>query len=303
MNREELLTYITTDIVINGTLYLGDNLPSQISNAIYIFGNHEIYEILAFIDTSEALDGSLGMIITPNHIFFKFAKTGSFKYDNITSLALEKHHNDPLVKAIIKTIDTTYVFKNKKINVEVLLKLLAKITNLEIEMILSYHEKVAFYVPIILADIVNDEYEDVILTPQQIKIIQEFYTDLDKINNLENDNYKFELQLLCKRALDFFEQLELDSEEIDILFEVQQYFDNQDEQKIDNAKKIYDDMMDKYQQGDHAMFDQIKGMMASLGIDENDLIGKSPEEIENFLCSRFGISKSMLKKMTEGFKA
>lgn len=169
--------------------------------------------------------------------------------------------------------------------------------------IFSYHEKVAFYVPIILADIENDEYEDVILTPQQIKIIQEFYTDLDKINKLENDNYKFELQLLCKRALDFFEQLELDSEEIDILFEVQQYFDNQDEQKIDNAKKIYDDMMDKYQQGDHAMFDQIKGMMASLGIDENDLIGKSPEEIENFLCSRFGIPKSMLKKMTEGFKA
>ena len=41
-------------------------------------------------------------------------------------------------------------------------------------------------------------------------------------------------------------------------------------------------MMNKYQQGDSEMFNRVKSIMSSMGIDENDLAGKSPEEIEDF---------------------
>ena len=48
-------------------------------------------------------------------------------------------------------------------------------------------------------------------------------------------------------------------------------------------------MMNKYQQGDCEMFNRVKSIMSSMGIDENDLAGKRPEEIEDFLCGKFGI--------------
>ena len=60
-------------------------------------------------------------------------------------------------------------------------------------------------------------------------------------------------------------------------------------------------MMNKYQQGDSERFNRVKSIMSSMGIDENDLAGKSPEEIEDFLCGKFGISKSMLEKLAGRF--
>ncbi|WP_296880339.1 hypothetical protein [Thomasclavelia sp.] len=295
---------IDEKLVLNGKLYLKDNLPSQISNALYNFGSMNVFEILAFIDSSEELDGSKGMIITPDEIYFKFGQAGNFKYQEITGLSLQKHHHDQLVKIIIRTVKGSYAFSNKTIDPEILVNFLAKITDLKIEMIMTNHEKVAYYVPIVLADLSNDEYEDIELTNEQIALINELNQDLKVIDGLDEENYCYELENLCNRALDFFDELGLDSEEIDELEKVQEQFNQTDlaeDQKIDDAKRFYDDMMDKYSQGDTEMYDRVKSMMAQMGIDENELAGKSTEEIEDLLCEKFGISKSMMEKLVKKF--
>lgn len=295
---------IDEKLVLNGKLYLKDNLPSQISNALYNFGSMNVFEILAFIDSSEELDGSKGMIITPDEIYFKFGQAGNFKYQEITGLSLQKHHHDQLVKIIIRTVKGSYAFSNKTIDPEILVNFLAKITDLKIEIIMTNHEKVAYYVPIVLADLSNDEYEDIELTNEQIALINELNQDLKIIDGLDEENYCYELENLCNRALDFFDELGLDSEEIDDLEKVQEQFNQADlaeDQKIDDAKKFYDDMMDKYSQGDTEMYDRVKSMMAQMGIDENELAGKSTEEIEDLLCEKFGISKSMMEKLVKKF--
>ena len=58
---------------------------------------------------------------------------------------------------------------------------------------------------------------------------------------------------------------------------------------------FYNDMMNKYQQGDSEMFNRVKSIMSSMGIDENDLAGKSRRRNRDLLCGKFGISKSILK--------
>lgn len=306
MNREELLTYMNESLVIGGKFYNQTNIPSQISNAIYTFGDFSITEVLGFIDASDELDGSKGMIITPDEIYFKFGQVGKITYTKITKLSLEMHHHNPLIKAIVKSDEGGYAFSNKIINPVAFIQLLSKVTGLDKDLIMTAHEKVAYYVARVLDDIINDEYEDVVLTANQEKQIKEFYKDLELINEMDDENYQYELEGLCKRFLLFVDELELDSEEIDILVAVENDFSKKDEQmdqQIDDAKKYYDDMVNKYQQGDSQMYDQLKSMMARLGIDESDLVGKSPDEIQDFLCERFGISKSMFEKMAAKFRA
>ena len=169
---------------------------------------------------------------------------------------------------------------------------------------MTNHEKVAYYVPIVLQDLENDEYEDIELTLIEKNKIQEFYQDLSMIEQLDDENYQYELVNLCHQALAFFDDLGLDSDEIDELEKVEAVFnqaDLEEEQKIENAKKFYDDMMDKYRHGDSEMYDRVKGIMNQFGIDENELTGKSTEEIEDILCSKFGISKSMMEKLVRKF--
>ena len=48
MSQEEILSYINDSLVINGSFYSNQNLPNQISNAIYTFGDYNVFEILAF---------------------------------------------------------------------------------------------------------------------------------------------------------------------------------------------------------------------------------------------------------------
>lgn len=304
MVDNEMFATLNQDLVIKGKFYDKENLPSQISNAIYSFGSFDVFEILAFIDISDELDGSKGMIITPEAIYFKFGQSGCFKYQDIIALSLEKHRHDPVIKAVIKTNDKNYAFSNKTIDPEIFVNLLSKITDLDIEMIMTNHEKVAYYVPIVLQDLENDEYEDIELTLIQKNKIQEFYQDLSMIEQLDDENYQYELVNLCHQALAFFDDLGLDSDEIDELEKVEAVFnqaDLEEEQKIENAKKFYDDMMDKYRHGDSEMYDRVKGIMDQFGIDENELTGKSTEEIEDILCSKFGISKSMMEKLVRKF--
>lgn len=308
MDKENILKYINNDFAANATLYSFQNLPIQIGNAIYLYGSNEITDIIAFIDASEQQDGSLGMIITPSHIFYQFDNAGSFQYQDISYLSLEKHRHDQKAKATIKTNSSLYHLEDTPINEELFIQFLSNITEIDIDMILSSYEKVAYYVPIVLNDIIHDEYEDVFLTDLHKRKIKDFFDELNIINQLDDENYQYELKSLCSHALDFFDELELDSDEIDILYKVQEEFDKQkekDEQIFDNAKRYYDDMMNKYKQGDSSMLNQMQSMLKNLGVDMDDLKNKSPEEMDQYindLCDRFHISRSQLDTLIKKFQ-
>lgn len=46
MSQEEILSYINDSLVINGSFYSNQNLPNQISNAIYTFGDYNVLKSL-----------------------------------------------------------------------------------------------------------------------------------------------------------------------------------------------------------------------------------------------------------------
>lgn len=295
------------NLVKKGKIYLSSQLPIQISNAIYTFGSNHITHIVAFIDTSDDQDGSHGMIITPDHLYFQFDKKGEFAYQDIVSLSLEKHRHQSHYKATIQTQENTFIFENSNIDEEILLQYLSEQSEKSIKIILSLSEKIEYYVSQVLKDIQNDEYEDLCLTHDQIQQLEEFIQELEIIHHLDDENYQYELEILCPKALAFFDELELDSDEIDILEEINnqlQKKQTQEDTMFEKAQEYYDDMMNKYKQGDTSMFDQMKGTMNKLGINIDELRGKSPEELNQYvdeLCHRFGISRSQLDKMTKKF--
>ena len=267
MIKETILELINNDFINTGKIYFSNNIPIQISNAIYSFGSNDISNIIVFIDNSDNLDGSIGYIFTDNKLY---SNLGSFSYDQITKLELEKHHNDPKISAYITTKDNKYCFDNKHFNSETLLKLFSKITDLNIDVILNDHEKVAYYVSIVLNDLLNDEYEDIELTTQLKNKINSFLHDLELIEKLDDSQYNDELEQLCLHALNFFDELELDSEEIDILIELKKDFDNKkyrNSQQVNESKKYYDDLMNKYLNGDPNTINQMKNVMKNLGLD------------------------------------
>lgn len=295
------------NLVKKGKLYLSSQLPIQISNAIYTYGSNQINEIIAFIDTTDEQDGSYGMIITPDHIYYQFDHQEEFAYQDIISLSLEKHRHQNHPLATIETKSKTIILENSDIDEETFLQYLSEQTKINIKMILNLSEKIDYYVSQVLKDVQNDIYEDLHLTYNQIKQLEEFIQELDIIHQLDDENYQYELQLLCPKALAFFDELELDSDEIDILEDIQKQLEekgNQDDAMFEKAQKYYDDMMNKYKQGDTSMFDQMKGTMDRLGINLDEMKGKSPEELNQYineLCQRFGISRSQLDKMTKKF--
>lgn len=300
MMQTEIINLITDDLIIKGKIYLENNLPYQISNAIYTFGDNEITTILAFIDISDNLDGSSGIIFTNNKLY---SNLGSFDYDEIIKLELEKHHDSNIAAIFITTKNNKLSFNNNYFNCEKLIELLSKISNTKIEMILTEHEKIAYLIKVVLDDILNDEYEDVILTSQQEKTINEFLDNLKLIDKLSNADYNYELENLCTQAINLFDELELDSEEIDELINIQDKLNEKNTQSSNN-EEYYDDLMNKYLHGDQDTLNQMKGIMQSLGLDEEALKNKSPDEINQYiddLCNRFGISRSQVENLAKRF--
>lgn len=289
-------------------IYDSWHIPSQIGQAIYLFGSNDITEIIAFIDTSDMQDGTSGLIITPQKLYYHLEKKGYLAYQDIVALSIEKHRHDQGSIGVVKTSTQEHVFQGDEICNENLIQLLALLCDKDIERILTIPEKIAYYVQVVLSDIQNDEYEDIDLSDQQLHTIHEFEEELHIIEQLDDENYQYELQLLCPKALQFFDELELDSDEIDILLDIQKQLTQEQEKEndmFDQARQYYDDMMNKYQQGDTKMYDQMKNAMNMLGIHPEDLQGKSPEEIQHYLedlCDRFGISKSQLDHLMKKFQ-
>ena len=62
MEKEIILENLDESIVNEATFYSQQNIPSQISQALYLYGSTTDYQVLGFIDASG--DGSKGMIFT-----------------------------------------------------------------------------------------------------------------------------------------------------------------------------------------------------------------------------------------------
>jgi biopolymer transport protein ExbD len=301
----EILKYINQDFIIKGQLYDEQHLPASIGNAIYSFGSNDIDTIRAFIDTSDYQDGSQGMIFTDTHVYYLFDEAVRIAYKDIKELVLKKNRN--FYQLTIKE-NNEYIFNQAPIHIEKMAYLLSKITDLDITMDLSLHEKIAYYVPYVIKDIEEDNYEDVELTDNQNKVIKELKEEFMTIEGLDDENYQYELEQLCLRAVPFFDELELDSEEIDELIEVYKQLEeknNKEEEMFDTAQRYYDDMMKNYRNGDTAMFDNVNKVMNNFGMDFNDLNNKSPEELNAYIddvCDKFHISRSQLEKVAQKFK-
>ncbi len=296
--------YLDDTLIHQGQFYDKQSLPSQVSNAIYQYGDNSDFDLLAYIDISEQQDGSKGMIITQTGIYFNLAMPGKIIYQDIVQIALKKPLLQDTLIAFIKTKDKSYQFKDYIINALQLIRFLSEITGLDIDYLMNDYEKVEYFVPIVLQDILDDVYEDTVLDEEMTKKITDMQEELQTIRSLSMNEYQDELMLLNNKALDLFEELALDSEEIDQLVQVQTNLQNQEDQRYNQFKNYYDQMMDQYKNGNTGQFDQIQTMMNRLGLDEETLKNKSPEELNQILedlCSRFGISKSQIERMAQRF--
>ncbi len=296
--------YLDDTLIHQGQFYDKQSLPSQVSNAIYQYGDNSDFDLLAYIDISEQQDGSKGMIITQTGIYFNLAMPGKIIYQDIIQIALKKPLLQDTLIAFIKTKEKAYQFKDYIINALQLIQFLSEITGLDIDYLMNDYEKVEYFVPIVLQDILDDVYEDTVLDEEMTKKITTMQEELQTIRSLSMNEYQDELMLLNNKALDLFEELALDSEEIDQLVQVQTNLQNQEDQRYNQFKNYYDQMMDQYKNGNTGQFDQIQTMMNRLGLDEETLKNKSPEELNQILedlCSRFGISKSQIERMAQRF--
>lgn len=305
MEKEIILENLDESIVNEATFYSQQNIPSQISQALYLYGSTTDYQVLGFIDASG--DGSKGMIFTDQGIYFCFKEPHFFLYEDIEKLILVKKEETFDFYAKIKTKTSTFVFKNNYLNLKKFIECLSGILEMSISYEMSAYEKVEYFVPLVLDDLKEDVYEDLELTKQQYQQIKDIEHELEMAKELKDLDYQDECRSLCRYCLDFFESLGLDSDEIEALNEAQSFFDQQDSQEnqqLEGAKRWVDEMMSNYQNGDTGMYDQMKSTMGNLGIDEEKLKNMSNEEVNQYvqdMCKKFGISQSLFDKLKDKF--
>lgn len=305
MEKEIILENLDESIVNEATFYSQQNIPSQISQALYLYGSTTDYQVLGFIDASG--DGSKGMIFTDQGIYFCFKEPHFFLYEDIEKLILVKKEETFDFYAKIKTKTSTFVFKNNYLNLKEFIESLSGILEMPISYEMSAYEKVEYFVPLVLDDLKEDVYEDLELTKQQYQQIKDIEHELEMAKELKDLDYQDECRSLCRYCLDFFESLGLDSDEIEALNEAQSFFDQQDSQEnqqLEGAKRWVDEMMSNYQNGDTGMYDQMKSTMENLGIDEEKLKNMSKEEVDQYvqdMCKKFGISQSLFDKLKDKF--
>ena len=111
---EAVLENLDENIVNEATFYNQQNIPSQISKALYLYGSTTDYQVLGFVDASD--DGSQGMIFTDQGVYFCFKEPHFFLYEDIEELVLVKKEEGFDFYAKIKTKANTFVFKNKYLN-------------------------------------------------------------------------------------------------------------------------------------------------------------------------------------------
>ena len=289
MNKENLLKEIEHVFGLEKGYYPYNRLPSTISYAIYTYGSNDIKDIICFVDLSDELDGTQGIIFSDEGIYFDLNVQGHFKYKDITSLRLQKDHNNYTGYINNLCVSHQYIQSN------MFMQLLSYISDIKIIADMNEYEKIAYLSTCILDDLYNEEYEDMILTPEQKMKVNHFYNELDRIHQYTNTDYYFGLETLCPELVLFFDDLGLDSEEFDELYVVYETMTKKQDEAINQAKEQYKKMMDDYQKGDTSMLDKVKQSMSMLGLKEEDFYGKSPSEVEDMLCQKLGITKEQFE--------
>lgn len=232
MEKEIILENLDESIVNEATFYSQQNIPSQISQALYLYGSTTDYQVLGFIDASG--DGSKGMIFTDQGIYFCFKEPHFFLYEDIEKLILVKKEETFDFYAKIKTKTSTFVFKNNYLNLKEFIECLSGILEMPISYEMSAYEKVEYFVPLVLDDLKEDVYEDLELTKQQYQQIKDIEHELEMAKELKDLDYQDECRSLCRYCLDFFESLGLDSDEIEALNEAQSFLINKIVKKTNN---------------------------------------------------------------------
>lgn len=277
MDKVELIQSLN---IKKGHVYLQNQLPAQISNAIYQYGSSEDYHVILYVDLSTDLDGSKGLIFTEDNLYFQLTKSGMINYHDIQSITLKKKRKQFFVK--IQTMDKYYTFSDAIFDIEQLCTVLSKLTTLEVSYDLSLHEKVLYDISLVLSDIENNEYEDLELDEIESNQLDTLKNDIQGIYELDDQAYILEIELLLSRALEFFNQLGLDSDEIDDLTSIREQFN----QKQNQA------------------FEQVKSMASNMGVDMDSLKNKSPEELNQMvddLCDKFHISRNQVETLAKKF--
>ena len=128
------------EIIVNeATFYSQQNIPSQISQALYLYGSTTDYQVLGFVDASD--DGSQGMIFTDQGVYFCFKEPHSFLYEDIEELVLVKKEEGFDFYAKIKTKANTFVFKNKYLNLKGFIECLSEILEMPVHYEMSAYER------------------------------------------------------------------------------------------------------------------------------------------------------------------
>ncbi len=277
MDKVELIQSLN---IKKGHVYLQNQLPAQISNAIYQYGSSEDYHVILYVDLSTDLDGSKGLIFTEDNLYFQLTKSGMINYHDIQSITLKKKRKQFFVK--IQTMDKYYTFSDAIFDIEQFCSVLSKLAAVEVSYDLSLHEKVLYDISLVLSDIENNEYEDLELDEIESNQLDTLKNDIQGIYELDDQAYILEIELLLSRALEFFNQLGLDSDEIDDLTSIREQFN----QKQNQA------------------FEQAKSMASNMGVDMDSLKNKSPEELNQMvddLCDKFHISRNQVETLAKKF--
>ena len=275
-------------------VYTVHELPATIGNAIYSYGSNEIREIIAYIDTSKEQNGSEGIIITPTHFY---SNIHTFAFDEIEKISTNKHRD----YASINGIHLPY-------KVEGVLAFFSDITDLTVLLEGSQEEKIEYYLSMIIEDLLEDAYEDIELTYDQRNQLISYMDDINSFTSLKDEDLSYEAKQLLKKAYPLLDDLGLDSTEMDELEEIYQKLLQEQEiadKTFENASRYYEDMLNNLKNGDSRMYNQMKSLMKMIGIDEEELKNKSPEELNEMLdslCKRFGITKEQVEAFAKKYQ-
>lgn len=282
--------YLDDDLVIEGHLYL-DHFPNTVSNAIYNYGDSDIKDITAYYEYEEN-----GFILTDTALYLSFNTNTKIVLNELSKLKYNPKNNTLMIDHYLLNTDT--------INLDYFSKLLNEITHVDIELDLKDEEKIEYYVDIVLEDLLENNYEDVVLSNDDYNKIKEFKEEIELINSYPQVQKEEEYDVLNRHALEFFDSLELDSEEIDALEKIYGQHQNLNNKTFNDSMNQYEDLINGIKNGDPQKMNKIKSMASSLGINLDDLQNKSPEELNQYvddLCERFNISKSQLETLAKRF--
>lgn len=284
-------------------IYTKENIPAYISTAIYSYGDSSIYDIVYYIDLSE--DHTKGIIITPDKIYYHISRSRMIDLKDIQELKLHLTRHDVNNECLIQTSDNKFAFDDTYINSKQFIQLLADMLDINITYVIEDHEAIEYYSKMIIDDVLNDVYEDVVVDEHIQSMIDSIKEELAQIENEEGASYNYSLEKLLTPMLELIDELEIDSDEVDALFKIQDKLQKQQEDLYNQTKSYYDTMAKQYADGNTALFDQVKRMTKNFGLDEETLQSNTPEQNEQLLdnlCERLGISRAQIEKLAERFK-